>query len=180
MASRHTCGYCSATLCEWKWEREREREILYHEMVKMDFSPKLISRTPSSHPKADVSSPPSSPPPPPPQSRWWRDPTDLEWQHQLRSVSWTDHGQWRNQTFATADFASMGWIYDYGHTGAWRLLFPPVIVMMSSLIVEIAGVFNRNLISLRGLVFAIALLEHFPGDTHCVNVCGFGCGVKTC
>lgn len=27
-------------------------------MVKMDFSPKLISRTPSSHPEADVSSPP--------------------------------------------------------------------------------------------------------------------------
>lgn len=65
-------------------------------------------------------------------------------------------------------------MYDDDHTGALRLLFSPVIVMMSSLIVEIAGVFNRNLISLRGLVFAIALLEHFPGDTHCVNVCGFG------
>ena len=64
--------------------------------------------------------------------------------------------------------------------GAWRLLFPPVIVVMSSIIVEIAGVFNRNLISFRGLVFAIALLEHFPGDTHCVNVCEFGCGVKMC
>lgn len=49
---------------------------------------------------------------------------------------------------------------------------------MSPLIVEIAGVFNRNLISLRGLVFAIALLEHFPGYTHRVNVCKFGSGGK--
>ena len=53
LASRHTYGHCSIAV----WELKRERERSYLEMVRMDFSPKLISRTPSSHPEADVSSP---------------------------------------------------------------------------------------------------------------------------
>lgn len=48
------------------------------------------------------------------------------------------------------------------------LLFAPEIVLVGSLVVEITGVFNCDLISLRGLVFPIALLENLSGDTHCV------------
>lgn len=128
----------------------------------MDFSPKLISRTPSSHPEADVSSPPP-----------YLDDDAI----QLTSNDSTNSDPCLERRAARGGIKPLQqrilcqWagIYDCGHTGAWRLLFPPEIVVLGTLVVKIADVFNRNLISIRGLVFAIALLEHFPGNTHCVK-----------
>ena len=46
------------------------------------------------------------------------------------------------------------------------LLASVVVVFSSFLVVQIACILNRNLISLAGIVFAVAILEDFLFDTH--------------
>ena len=47
-----------------------------------------------------------------------------------------------------------------------HLLFPSVIIVCTFLIVEIAGIFNRDLISLLWFIRAVPLFQYFSGDTH--------------
>ena len=52
------------------------------------------------------------------------------------------------------------------------LLASIVFVFSSSLVVQIACILNRNLISLAGIVFAVAFLEDFLLDAHDARATG--------
>lgn len=47
-----------------------------------------------------------------------------------------------------------------------NLLFPSVIIVRTFLIIEIAGIFNRDLISLLRFIRVVPLLQYLSGDTH--------------
>ena len=47
-----------------------------------------------------------------------------------------------------------------------HLRFPSIIIVCMFLIIEIAGIFNRHLISLLWFIRAVPLLQYFSGDTH--------------